>query len=295
MMGNVANKGESAEVLIATLGVEPQVVTITLDRLLAHGRSIGEVVVVYTLGPGVGEALAAIEAEFAKGFYPGVRLRKVPVVSARGPVVDFCSEGDLRALLRTLYVEVRRARQHGVTVHLCVSGGRKVMGIIGMVVAQLLFGAEDCVWHLVTEGWHPGAERRLHLSPADKVWLVPVPVLRWAEAGTLVRTVAELEDPAEVVAWYERLSRNAEMKRKKEFVRYWLTRAEHEVVRLACRGLDNASIAKALGKSEQTVANQLRSVYEKLREWLDYPEHDVDRSVLIAEFAPYFVLAEAEG
>lgn len=292
MMGNVANKGESAEALIATLGVEPQVVTITLDQLLARGRSIGEVVVVYTLGPGVGEALAAIEAEFAKGLYPGGRLRKVPIISSRGPVIDFCSEGDLRALLRTLYVEVRRARQHGVTVHLCVSGGRKVMGIMGMVVAQLLFGAEDCVWHLVTEGWHPGAERRLHLSPADKVWLVPVPVLRWAEAGTLMRTVAELDDPAEVVAWYERLRRDARIKRKGEFIRRWLTPAEREVVKLACLGLDNAAIASALHKREQTVANQLRSVYEKLREWLEYPTGHVDRSVLIAEFAPYFALME---
>lgn len=84
------------------------------------------------------------------------------------------------------------------------------------------------------------------------------------------------------------------MKRRSEFVRYWLTRAEREVVRLVCRGLDNQTIAKALGKSEQTVANQLRNVYEKLREWLDYPEHNVDRSVLIAEFAPYFALAELE-
>lgn len=74
-----------------------------------------------------------------------------------------------------------------------------------MVVAQLLFGPEDRAWHLVTEGWHPGAQRRLHLSPADRVWLVPVPVLRWAEAGTLMRTVAELDDPAEVGASFSKL------------------------------------------------------------------------------------------
>ncbi len=292
MNESMAFKDGNGEVLIATLGVEPQVVTITLDRLLDRGCSIREITVVYTLSPGVEEALAVIEAECAKGLYPGVQLRKAPVVSAGGPVVDFCGEDELRALLRTLYKEVRRARRSGATVYLCISGGRKVMGIIGMVVAQLLFGPKDCVWHLVTEGWHPGAERRLHLSPADRVWLVPVPVLRWAEAGTLVRTVAELEDPAEVVAWYERLSRENRMKREEEFIRYWLTKAEREVVRLVCRGLDNTSVAKALCKSEQTVANQLCSVYEKLREWLGYPECSVDRSVLIAEFAPYFAQME---
>ncbi len=283
------------ETLIATIGTEPQVVTITLDRLLAMGRRIAEAVVVYTAGPGMEEALAAVEREFAKGQYPATQVRKVAVVSSGGPVVDFRDEDDIRALLGTLYVEVRRARQQGSVVHLCVSGGRKAMGIMGMVVAQLLFGPNDCVWHLVTEGWHPGAERRLHLSAADKVWLVSVPVIRWAEAATLMRTVADLRDPAEVMTWYGQLSREAHMKRRKDFVLHWLSRAEREVVRRACKGLDNVSIASALGKSEQTVANQLRAVYAKLEEWLNYPEYKVDRSVLIAELAPYFELAETEG
>lgn len=293
-MANTTKSSNRPEALIATLGVEPQVVTITLDYLLARRQSISEVTVVYTGGSGVREALAAIEAEFAKGVYPGIQLRNAPVFSSKGPVGDFCTEEDLRGLLRTLYAEVRRVRQGGCPVHLCVSGGRKVMGILGMVVAQLLFGSEDRVWHLVTEGWQPGVERQLHLPPEEKVWLVSVPVLRWSEASTLIRTVAELGDPAEVVAWYERLSRNAEMKRKGEFVYWRLTKAEREVVRLACRGLDNAAIAGALHKSEQTVANQMRGVYEKLWEWLGHPEQKVDRSVLIAEFAPYFVFTEEE-
>jgi CRISPR-associated protein Csx14 len=280
--------------LIATLGVEPQVITIALDILISQGQQISELVVVYTKAPGVERALGAIAAEFAKGVYPGILLRQSLVLSSRGPVDDFCTGEDLRGLLRTLYSEVRHARQQGRTVHLCVSGGRKVMGIMGMVVAQLLFGPEDCVWHLVTEGWQPGAERQLHLSPEEKVWLVPVPVLRWSEAGTLMRTVAELGDPGEVVAWYERLSRNARRKRQQEFIHRWLTRAEREVVQLACRGLDNAAIARALAKSEQTVANQLRNVYEKLREWLGDVPYNVDRNVLIAEFAPYFSLTEEE-
>jgi CRISPR-associated protein Csx14 len=292
-IGSAAKSG-GAEALVATLGVEPQVVTITLDALLKQGRRVKEVTVVYTGAPGVAQALAAIAGEFSSGTYPGITLRQTPVVSPTGPVVDFRTEEDLRGLLCTLYGVVRRARQQGTIVHLCISGGRKVMGIMGMVVAQLLFGPEDHVWHLLTEGWHPGAARRLHLPPEEKVWLVPVPVLRWGEAGTLMRTVAELGDPAEVVAWYERLSRNARTKRQEEFIRRWLSRAEREVVQLACRGLDNGAIARALSKSEQTVANQLRNVYAKLREWLGYPPHNVDRNVLIAEFAPYFSLTEAE-
>lgn len=283
-----------AGILVATLGVEPQVVTIALDLLLSGSWTISEAVVVYTKTPRIQEALRIIEEEFKKEVYPGVQLRAVPVTSAAGAVGDFCSVEELHGLLRTLYTEVRRARQTGCVVHLCVSGGRKVMGIMAMVVAQLLFGPEDCVWHLVTEGWQPGAGRQLHLPPGKGVWLVPVPVLRWSEAGALMQTVAELDDPAEVVAWYEKISRNMQVKRQKEFIERWLTRAEREVVRLACRGLDNAAIAAALFKREQTVANQLRGVYEKFRDWLGYPAGSVDRHKLIAEFAPYFALVEED-
>ena len=169
------------------------------------------------------------------------------------------------------------------------------MGVMAMLVAQLLFGPEDKVWYLITKGWRPGDGRNLHPPLDERVRLVPVPVLRWRQASTLMRTVAELNDPTEVVAWYERLTREEQFQRKGEFMTRWLTPAEREVVRLACRGLDNAAIAKALSKSEQTVANQLRRVYEKLGEWLNYPDYNVDRSVLIAEFAPYFVFTEKEG
>lgn len=283
------------EILVATLGVEPQVVTIALDRLLVAGRNIVEVTVVYTESSGIHQALAVIKDEFKKHVYARVSLRTVPVISSRGPVEDFFTGEDLRALLRTLYAEVRRARQAGNIVHMCISGGRKVMGIMGMVVAQLLFGPDDQVWYLLTEDWRPGAGRRLHLPLEEKVWLVPVPVLRWSEAGALMQTVAELDDPAEIMAWHEKLSRATRMKRRREFIRHWLTPAEKGVVQLVCQGLDNAAIAARLHKQEQTVANQLRSVYEKLREWLEYPAGNVDRSVLIAEFAPYFVLVEEES
>ena len=65
-------------------------------------------------------------------------------------------------------------------------------------------------------------------------------------------------------------------------------------MRLACLGYDNAAIAAKLAKQEQTVANQLRGVYEKLRELLDFPDYTVDRNVLISRFAPYYSLLESE-
>jgi CRISPR-associated protein Csx14 len=286
------NKAQQ-ELMLATLGTEPQVITLTLDKLLTAGHAVSETILVYTEHPAIKDNIQILEKEFRQ-VYSGVTLRLAPVTNSKGYVKDFLSEEDLCGLLRTLYIETRRARQAKYRVHMCISGGRKVMAVIAMSVAQLLFGPADQVWYLITEGWQPGNERRLHATESDKILLLPVPILRWNEADTLLRTVTELNDPQEVLVWYKRLTNKAEEKRKDEFIRHWLTPAEREVTHLACLGFDNAAIAAKLAKQEQTVANQLRGVYEKLREWLAFPDYTVDRSVLISRFAPYFSLIESE-
>ncbi len=54
------------QVLIATLGSEPQVVTLALDLLREKGHPIGEVIVVHTAGEAVQAALKVLEEEFAQ-------------------------------------------------------------------------------------------------------------------------------------------------------------------------------------------------------------------------------------
>ena len=274
------------ETLIATLGSEPQVVTLTLDRLLAQGHAIDQVVVVYTAAQAVQRAMDCLRAEFARAVYPGTILREAPVLGP-GFVTDLKSEDDMWALLRTLYRELRRAKREGRIVHMAISGGRKVMAIAGMVVAQLLFDNDDRVWHLLSEGWQPGSEQQLHLPLEERVWLVPVPVLRWTDDVAIQLALGNLDDPAEAIRRQEMLARSLAMRRRKEFLEHWLSQAERQVAQAACDGLDNAAIARRLHKSERTVANQLTRVYAKLGEWLGFPEQPPDRSVLIAEFAPY--------
>ncbi len=281
----MASRGEG---LVATLGHEPQVVTIALDLLLQQKRPVREVTVVHTTSPPVLEGLRAVRGEFSGSRYPGVRLRAVPVRGEGGPVDDFRTEADVRSLLGALYRAVRDAKRAHSVVHLSLAGGRKVMGVAGMVVAQLLFGPEDRAWHLLSEGWAPGAQRRMHLEPGEAAYLVPVPVLRWTDSGVMLTALAELDDPLEAVRRYEEIVRGERMRRRREFVERWLTPAERDVARLACQGLDNAAIARQLGRSRRTVANQLTQVYAKLADWLGLLGPPVGRPVLLAELAPYF-------
>jgi CRISPR-associated protein Csx14 len=279
----------TSQVLIATLGTEPQVVTLALDLLQTKGYPIAEVIVVHTVGKVVQPALSRLAEEFARpaaGVY-----RPVPVEGQDGPIEDIVTEADTAALLRTLYRVVLAEKRAGRLVHLSIAGGRKPMAVYGMVVAQLLFDENDRVWHLLSEGWRPGDERVMHVRPGDRVWLVPVPVLRWSSVSPVMTGLALREDPWEAIQAQRAMRQEEDRQRKREFVEHWLTPAEREVVRLACQGLDNASIARRLDKAESTVANQLTGIYGKLHEWRGYrTDVPVSRAVLVAEFAVYFAL-----
>ncbi len=279
----------SQQVLIATLGTEPQVVTLVLDLLRAKGYPIVEVVVVHTVGEAVQAALERLAGEFA---LPGAcAYRPVPIMDERGPAADVVTEADVAALLRTLYRVVLAEKRAGRLVHLSIAGGRKPMAVYGMVVAQLLFDEDDRVWHLLSEAWKPGDEQVMHVRPGDRVWLVAVPVLRWSSVSPVLTELALREDPWEAIQAQRALQREEDRRRKREFVEHWLTPAERKVVRLACQGLDNAAIAQRLGKSEKTVANQFTHIYARLHEWRGYrSDVPVSRAVLVAEFAPYFAL-----
>jgi CRISPR-associated protein Csx14 len=277
------------QVLIATLGSEPQVVTLALDLLQAKGYAIAEVVVLHTVGAAMQPGVARLQEEvIAAG---ACRFRPMPVEGDGGPVADIVTDEDTAALLRTLYKVVLKEKRAGRVVHLSIAGGRKPMAVHGMVVAQLLFDANDRVWHLLTEGWKPGNERIMRLDEGARARLIPIPVLRWSAVSPVLTELALREDPWEAIQAQRAMHQEEERRRKREFIEHWLTPAERQVVRLASQGLDNAAIAERLGKAEKTVANQLTSIYGKLHEWRGFREDvPVSRAVLVAEFATCFMV-----
>lgn len=277
------------QVLIATLGTEPQVVTLALDILRAKGYAISGLTVVHTVGRVIRPALRRLDQALASD--TALFYRAVAIEGAAGPIADVATEADTAALLRTLYRVILAEKRAGRLVHLSIAGGRKPMAVYGMVVAQLLFGEDDRVWHLLSQGWRPGDERVMHKRPDDGVTLVPIPVLRWSSVSPVATELALREDPWEAIQAQRTMQRDEDRRRKREFVERWLTPAECDVVRLASQGLDNATIAERLGKAEKTVANQLTSVYGKLHEWRGYrTDVPVSRAVLVATFATYFAL-----
>jgi CRISPR-associated protein Csx14 len=277
------------QVLVATLGTEPQVVSLALDVLQTKGYNISKLIVIHTTAQVIRPALRQLEQALAADETPSYHT--VAIEGKDGFVADVATEADTAAVLRTLYQVVLTEKRAGRLVHLSIAGGRKPMAVYGMVVAQLLFDEDDRIWHLLSVDWRPGDERVMHKRPDDGVTLVPIPVLRWSSVSPVATELALREDPWEAIQAQRTMQRDEDLRRKREFVERWLTPAERDVVRLASRGLDNAAVAERLGKAEKTVANQLTPIYAKLHEWRGYrTDVPVSRAVLVAEFATYFAL-----
>ena len=272
-------------ILIATLGSEPQVVTQVLDLLEGRAYQIRKVIVIHTSGPSIRDALAQLAVEFKS---PGsCAYQAIPIIRDGAPVKDIATEADIAVLLRTLYQTVLTEKRAGNRVHLSIAGGRKPMSVYGMVVAQLLFGETDRLWHLLSENWKPGYLRVMHAAPENGGQLVHVPVLRWSNISPAATELMLCEDPWEAIQAQRSMKKQEDWRRKREFVEQHLTRAEQEVFRLACQtGLGNAAIAEKLGKAEKTVANQFTRIFSKLS--THFRMIELNRPRIVAEFKSYF-------
>jgi len=285
----MSDQAVAPSVLIATLGSEPQVVTLTLDLLLARDAALCEVVVVHTAAAQepIAAALRTLAQEWGvHAAYARLGFRRVEICAEGGPVADVDTESGAAATFRALYGAVVQAKRQNRRVHLSISGGRKTMSVYGMAVAQLLFDREDCLWHLLSAGALLN-ERRLHAGPADDVRLVPIPVLRWSALSPALPEVLEQDDPFQALRRQEQIQAQTSRRQLVIFVEQELTAAERQVVECVVReGWSNTQVAAHLHKSERTIAHQLSAVYDKAREYFGLNE--VGRHRLAALLSDYY-------
>ncbi len=272
-------------VLIATLGTEPQVLTLCLQELLTRGERVVEAVGVHSRGedPAIVAAVERLRQEWTSlPFGEEVELKLVEV-----PVADFDSERSLVLLYRCLKDIVSTCRSRGLRVHLNFSGGRKPMGICALLVAQLLFGPEDRLWYLISSS-ELVASRAL-TAERREYRLVEIPVPLWTEAEVFLQVLSRYEDPWAAVELQRRIKHREELERWRHFFEHFLTHAERRVVEeLVLRGGTNAEIARRLRKSPRTVEHQLKSAYRKLREFLDWPDSlPINRTTLVRLLAAF--------
>lgn len=283
---------------MASVGVEPQVVTLTLDALLSNSFNVTHTYIIHPnpKHPQIDQALKQLQKEraFYKSKGLNIKFSFVPIRDGDHYPTDFVTEQDVALVLKVLYRTVVGLKRQGYRIHLSISGGRKVMTAMGMVIAQLLLGEGDYVWHLLSEG-RLLESRSMHARNPKDVALIPVPVLRWSLLPSTLNELLVWDDPYSAIERQKQLQRHQRLQLLQTF---WqgLTPAEREVVKALVRYSEKAdALAKRLNRSPKTVRNQLCSIYAKYRDHFDLPSESKVRERLIADLAPALaILSESE-
>ena len=273
-------------ILIATLGISPQVVTISIDLLARRGYRIGEVVTIYSSNPRVDAAVERL-AEALHEMRITVH-RPIKVIGEQGVVNDIRNEADIAAFLKIIYREVQAYKRAGHQLHLLIAGGRKVMSAYALVVAQLLFDEADYVWHLFSEAWERTGDTRMHLDTADEAALIPIPIIRWTSMTPAAMELVLSDDPWQALNQQEKLQQRERDLRLGAFLR-GLSPAHRSIIQLLATGLDNASIAKQRSRSINTVTKQVAAIYDQWRTFFGLPNNAYVRDQIISEMATFFL------
>ncbi|MCR4408131.1 MAG: CRISPR-associated ring nuclease [Anaerolineae bacterium] len=247
-------------VLLSTMGGQAQVVTFALDALLAQGEEIEQVVVLH-LSPEderVQRALVQLWQEFANDFYAHAhrfcRFRHVVVRDGERPLLDIRQEADAVATWQAVHELMAGLKSQGWRMHLCLAGGRRMIGLLALSVATLIFDHYDRVWHMYTPREFLARARDgaiLHAGPDDGVRLIQVPMVPWGAYFPALRALAQAT-PAQVIAAQTRWLDQAEQARCEAVVEQ-LTPRQREVLQALAAGCSLQEVAERLCVTVKTV------------------------------------------
>lgn len=272
----------SDSTLVVTIGGQVQIVTFTLDWLLAQGESVREVFGLHLSPAGAPqpELLTRLAAEFNGDRYRGqsCRLRLVPIRRGNDRLPDIRDEADAEATWQTVYQLLTNLKDQGRRLHLCIAGGRRMMALLSMSAAMLLFGHQDRVWHIYTppdflEMAQDGTI--MHARPEDGVHLIEVPVVPWGAYFPALRDL--VQPPAQIIAGRTRWLDRTERARCRAVVDR-LTPRQLEVLRAFAAGQTPQEVAESLVISLKTVDSHKTAILSECRlawglpdeAWLDF-------------------------
>ncbi len=286
---------KQGSIMLATLGGQPQLITFALDALLAQSETIDEVIVLYLSAEGsrVNQALTKLSAEFVDDSYAGrpCRLRPMPIRDGVTRLPDIQDEAHANAtweMLRDLIITLKQEQRY---LHVCVSGGRRMMALLMVSVALLQFSYRDKLWHIYTpEAFLKQARDGaiMHVQPEDGVRLIQVPLIPLGTHFPALRELVQASPPtiasSHQPTWFDETDRA-----RCQLVVSNLTPRELEALQVFAAGLLPQDVAKEMGISLNTVNTYKKKIFELCRN--AWPEQKVIRYHHLREwFGPYFEL-----
>lgn len=264
--------------MVATLGGQPQVVTFALDTLLGQGVDIARVVVLYLPTDAVVErSLARLAGELGNGSYRGRALAYAaePVVqNGRRPVSDITNEADAEEVWQAVNRRVAQLKANDQVLHICITGGRKLLALLTMSAAMLHFGHHDVLWHMYTPA-EVIAEAQggamMHLPPDTDFSMIRVPMMPWGSYFPTLRELARPLGNSDVLAGPRQMMDYGEQSRCQKVVAN-LTPRQRDVLRLLAEGNNPQTVAAQLRLKLSTVDSHKSAILVECRNAWDLPD-----------------------
>lgn len=245
--------------LMCTLGGQPQIVTFALDWLLQHGSNIRDVYAIHLSpsDPRIAHSLDCLLTEFSGNRYNGqpCRFRAVPLRQRDNILAAIRTEAEAEIVRQTVFSLVTELKQAGRTLHLCIAGGARMMGLMALSAAQLHCGHQDKIWHIYTapdflERAREGAI--MHDDTGQHVRLVQVPMVPWG--AYLPPFLRSTHTPVDMLtaqtAWMDK-----EERKRCQIVWDRLNERPRDVLRGFAEGLKPQEVADRLHISLKTVSS----------------------------------------
>lgn len=286
---------DNPKTLLATMAGGPQIVTFALDILLAQGENIHEVVIVH-LSPTdnslTGRALQKLLAEFDKGRYAGhpCRLFFHPILMGERKLDDIRDEAAANTAWSSIYTLIAEMKAQNRHLHVCISGGRRMLALLAMSAAMLHFDHDDRLWHMYTpidflERARDGAV--MHATPEDGVRLIRVPLAPWGIYFPGLRALTQLPPLEAVTAQTQQLDSDA--RQRCQAVADALTPRQCDTLRAFAAGQNPQEVAETLCVTVKTVHAHKTGILSECRNAWELPEDKrLTYHFLREKFGTYF-------
>lgn len=266
-----ATEPQSPAAFVATLGLQPQIITRALDRLRPIEPNLELAVIIHTSAYRHHDTWPSLPSfkEYLEKTYAPLRVETAILVQpGEEPLRDVVSPRDADIAFRVIYNVTRDLKRRGYRLHSLIAGGRKSIIIYSVLSAQLLFDAQDKLWHIFSrdEYERDQFDREMGLRPhvpENVVQLVEVPVLYVSRVAPLIRElILHSDDPTHAVRIFEE-QEDVELLTYLQRFYNECDPLDREILLLRYREYTNATIAKRVHLSESAVSNRIRSVAER--------------------------------
>ncbi len=274
--------------LVATLGGQPQIITFALDALLDRGVPVAELILLH-LNPDTGiqtssvsRSLQKLSTLFKNGRYQDrpLRFSTHTIQSGNQPLDDIRNEVNANAAWNSLNELIGRLKHEHRTLHICISGGRRIVSLLTMSAAMIHFGHQDMLWHMYTpEEWQQKARdgRVMHLSEDAGFRMIEVPMLPWGTYFPALRQLGQPVTSQDVLARARRFMDESEIAQCQSVMDQLSNRQKDVLIALA-QHLNPQQCAEKLHISIRTVDSHKTVILDVCRnvwnipkkQWLDY-------------------------